>query len=62
MIPLILSSLSNKVGTMYWFGRGVPQDQTEALRWFELGASKGDMDARHNVVYARPLQRKAAAQ
>ena len=45
----------NKVGTMYWFGRGVPQDQTEALRWFELGASKGDIDARHNMVYARQL-------
>jgi TPR repeat protein len=31
-----------KLGTMYYEGKGVPQDYIQAHRWFNLAASSGD--------------------
>ncbi|MBN2225729.1 MAG: SEL1-like repeat protein [candidate division Zixibacteria bacterium] len=37
------------LGAMYYKGRGVPQDNTEALRWFRASADKGNMFAQYDV-------------
>ena len=34
---------------MYGTGRGVPQDDAEAVRWFHLAAEQGDADAQYNL-------------
>ena len=34
---------------MYNLGRGVPQDETEAVRWFRLAADQGLADAQYNL-------------
>jgi len=33
------------LGLMYHHGEGVPQDHTEALRWYRLAVAQGDEDA-----------------
>ena len=33
------------LGMMYYRGDGVPGDHTEAARWFQLAADKGDTEA-----------------
>jgi hypothetical protein len=33
------------LGVMYYKGRGVPQDDSEAVRWFRKAADQGDMQA-----------------
>ncbi len=30
---------------MYEFGKGVSEDQTEAVKWYRLAAEQGDADA-----------------
>ena len=37
------------VGTMYDFGRGVPEDDAEAVRWYRLAAEQGDAYAQYLV-------------
>jgi len=39
---------------MYDTGRGVPQDDAEAVRWYRLAVDQGDADAQTNlgVMYA----------
>ena len=43
------------LGMMYHNGRGVPQDDKEAVRWFHLAAAQGQVDAQFNlgVMYDR---------
>ena len=42
------------LGIMYETGRGGPQDDAEAVRWYRLAAEQGDAEAQHNlgVMYA----------
>jgi hypothetical protein len=42
------------LGAMYRKGRGVPQDETEAVKWFRKAAEQGNADAQYNlgVMYA----------
>jgi TPR repeat protein len=37
------------LGVMYTKGEGVPQDSTEALKWYRLAAAQGDADAQFNL-------------
>ena len=34
---------------MYATGRGVPEDDAEAVRWYRLAADQGDAGAQHNL-------------
>ena len=45
------------IGRHYYFGKGVPQDFKEALRWFKRAAKQGDADAEHAVgeIYEKGL-------
>ena len=40
------------LGSMYEEGRGVPQDETEAVRWYRLAADQGYAPAQHNLGVA----------
>jgi TPR repeat protein len=44
----------NNLGVMYATGRGVPQDDGEAFKWFRLAAMRKDAHGRNNlgVMYA----------
>ena len=33
------------LGEMYYFGKGVPQDVAEAVKWYRLAADQGNADA-----------------
>ncbi len=37
------------LGLAYSFGRGVPQDDVEAVRWYRLAANQGDADGQVNL-------------
>src|SRR5436305_327733 len=37
------------LGDMYLFGKGVPQDDKEALRWYRLAAEQGHPRAQFNL-------------
>ncbi len=37
------------LGLMYAKGRGVPQDDAEAVRWYQLAAEQGDAGAQYNL-------------
>ena len=37
------------LGVMYGAGRGVPQDDAEALRWYRLAAEEGEALAQFNL-------------
>ena len=37
------------LGTLYAFGRGVPQDYAKARQWFEQAAAHGDVRAQNNL-------------
>ena len=37
------------LGSMYEFGRGVPEDDVEAVRWYRLAADQGDADAQYRL-------------
>ncbi len=38
------------LGTMYENGRGVPQDDKEAVRWYRLAAEQGEASAQNNLA------------
>ena len=40
---------SNNLGVMYLTGKGVPQDYTEAAKWFRMAAEQGDGRAQFNL-------------
>ena len=44
----------NNLGIMYAYGRGIPQDYAEALKWYRKAAEQGDARAQTNlgVMYA----------
>ena len=37
------------LGLIYDEGRGVPEDNDQALRWYRLSAAQGDADAQNNL-------------
>src|SRR4030095_1164368 len=39
----------NNLGSMYVEGKGVPQDYTEALKWYRLAAAQGYAEAQFNL-------------
>ncbi len=39
----------NNLGLMYDNGQGVPQDYTEAVKWYTKAAEQGDADAQNNL-------------
>ncbi len=45
------------LGVLYAHGRGVPQDNAEALRWYRLAAAQGLADAQFflGFMYAEGL-------
>jgi TPR repeat protein len=40
-----------KLGVMYVYGNGVPQDYTEAVNWFRLAAEQGNAEAQFYLGY-----------
>ena len=48
------ASAQVNLGVMYADGEGVPQDYSEAVRWYRLAAEQGDADAQFNlgIMYA----------
>ena len=38
------------LGVMYADGEGVPEDDTEAVRWFRLAADQGDTQAQYSLA------------
>src|SRR5215475_1560259 len=43
------ASAQLQLGGMYYIGQGVPQDYTEALRWYRLAAAQGEASAQYNL-------------
>lgn len=39
----------HNIGVMYDYGRGVPQNYTEAMKWYRKAAEQGLPDAQHNI-------------
>ena len=44
-----LASAQFNLGLMYDEGRGVPQDDQEAVKWYRLAADQGDALAQNNL-------------
>ena len=40
------------LGSLYRTGEGVPQDYTEAVRWYRLAADQGDAAAQYNLGFS----------
>jgi TPR repeat protein len=40
-----------ELGTMYYYGKGVPQDDAEAARWYRKGADQGDAKAKVAIAF-----------
>ena len=38
-----------KLGDMYYFGRGVPKDYTQAVSWYRKAAQQGYAKAQYNL-------------
>ena len=43
------ANAQNRLGLMYYDGNGVPQDDTEAKKWFLLAAEQGNTNAQFNL-------------
>ena len=41
----------NNLGVRYDNGRGVPEDDVEAVRWYRLAAEQGGAEAQYNLGY-----------
>ena len=39
------------LGTLYENGDGVPQDKSEAAKWYRAAAEQGDEDAQFNLLW-----------
>ena len=39
----------NNLGSMYAYGRGVPQDDAKAVRWYRQAAAQGEAEAQYNL-------------
>jgi len=42
----------SKLGSMYFYGSGVPKDYAEALRWFRKAADQGDASGQNSLGYS----------
>jgi|HubBroStandDraft_1064217.scaffolds.fasta_scaffold120243_2 hypothetical protein len=40
-----------ELGSMYYYGKGVPKDYVEAVRWYRKSAEQGDADAQYSLSY-----------
>ena len=45
------SEAQKLLGSMYRFGRGVPQDAKEAAKWYRLAAEQGNVDAQQDLGF-----------
>jgi TPR repeat protein len=52
------------VGSIHDYGQGVPQDDAEAVKWYEMAARRGSAKAQYQAgaVYARSRQIKDPVQ
>ncbi len=52
------------VGSIYDYGQGVPQDDAEAVKWYEMAANRGSAKGQYQAgaVYARSAQIKDPVQ
>lgn len=41
----------DRLGAMYYYGQGVPQDHTQALNWYRKAADQGNPQAEYGVGY-----------
>ncbi len=39
----------NNLGTLYYYGKGVPEDYAKAAKWFRKAAEQGNAGAQYNV-------------
>jgi Sel1 repeat-containing protein len=39
------------LGAMYYYGKGLPQDYAEAVRWYRKSAEQGDANAQYSLSY-----------
>jgi TPR repeat protein len=46
---------------MYASGKGVPQDQAQALAWYDKAAANGSARAKTTLSKLRPLTQSASA-
>src|SRR5271154_4501108 len=46
------ASAEYKLGALYVFGDGVPQDYAEGVRWWRKAAEQGDVDAQFSLGFA----------
>ena len=44
------------LGMLYDTGRGVAQNDQEALKWFRLAAAQGDARAQHSLEFPEMVQ------
>ncbi|GHV06701.1 hypothetical protein FACS189416_7410 [Bacteroidia bacterium] len=45
------AAAQNKLGSMYYYGEGVPTDYHEAVRWYRKSAEQGNDEAQNNMGY-----------
>ncbi len=41
----------NNLGTLYYYGKGIPQDHAEALKWYRKAAEQGNADGQYNLGF-----------
>jgi len=39
------------LGAMYYYGKGVPKDYVEAVRWYRKSAEQGDANAQYSLSF-----------
>jgi len=44
-----IAEAQHNLGVMYYFGKGVPQDDTEAVKWYRKAAGQGHASAQYNL-------------
>jgi TPR repeat protein len=45
------ATAQNELGTMYQYGKGVPQDYVQAISWYRKAADQGDVIAQYNLGF-----------
>src|ERR1039458_7921587 len=49
----------SRLGSVYYYGKGVPQDYAEAVRWYRSSADQGVAKAQYALGYCYFLRRKS---